>query len=33
MGKDAIPTLLTELDTIYAGKASLNVRKDLDTVS
>ena len=32
MGKDAIPALLAELDTIYAGKASLNVRKDLDTV-
>jgi monoamine oxidase len=30
MGKDAIPALLAELDTIYAGKASLNVRKDLD---
>ncbi|AYB31073.1 flavin monoamine oxidase family protein [Chryseolinea soli] len=32
MGKDAIPALLAELDTIYAGKASLNVRKDLAEV-
>jgi monoamine oxidase len=33
MGKDAITTLLAELDTIYAGKASLNVRKDLDSAA
>jgi len=33
LGKDAIPELLAELDTLYAGKATLNVRKDLNDVS
>ena len=30
MGKDVIPLLLAEMDTVFQGKASLNVRRDLD---
>jgi len=30
LGKDAIPVLLAELDTIFDGKATLNIRKDLN---
>jgi len=30
LGKDVIPLLLNEMDSIFEGKASLNVRKDLN---
>ncbi len=30
LGKDAIPVLLNEMDSIFGGKASLNVRRDLN---
>ncbi len=30
LGKDAIPVLLAELDTIFDGKATMNIRKDLN---
>nr|WP_255534557.1 NAD(P)/FAD-dependent oxidoreductase [Chryseolinea lacunae] len=30
LGKDALPVLMAELDAIYAGKATLNARKDLN---
>lgn len=30
LGKDIIPVLLNEIDDIYDGKASLNIRKDLN---
>lgn len=30
LGKDAINEALTEMDSIFAGKASLNIRKDLN---
>jgi monoamine oxidase len=30
LGKDAIPVLLAELDTIFDGKATQNIRKDLN---
>jgi monoamine oxidase len=30
LGKDVIPQLLAEMDQVFAGKASLNVRRDLD---
>ena len=30
LGKDVIPVLLSEMDSVFAGKASLNVRKDLN---
>ena len=30
LGKDVIPVLLNEMDSVFAGKASLNVRRDLN---
>ena len=30
MGTDVIPVLLAEMDTFFQGKASLNIRKDLN---
>ena len=30
LGKDVVPMLLSEMDSVFAGKASLNVRKDLN---
>lgn len=30
LGKDVIPVLLSEMDAVFGGKASLNIRKDLN---
>ena len=30
LGTDVIPVLLNEMDSVFGGKASLNVRKDLN---
>ena len=30
LGKDVIPVLLNEMDAVFGGKASLNIRKDLN---
>lgn len=31
LGADMVPVILNELDTIFDGKASLNIRRDVDT--
>ena len=31
LGSDMVPLILSELDSIFDGKASLNIRRDLDT--